>query len=68
VVQAGTATSWRRRGAPNSFNLIRLDGPDIAIEEWTSDGGPFSSRERGRPPHARNADDSDGRDGGAPPA
>jgi len=68
VVQAGTATSWRRRGAPNSFNLIRLDGPDIAIEEWTSDGGPFSSRERGRPPHARNADDSDGRASASPRA
>lgn len=45
VVQAGTATSYRRRGTPNSFNLIRLDPPHAAaIEEWTADGGPFSCR------------------------
>jgi 3',5'-cyclic AMP phosphodiesterase CpdA len=25
VVQAGTATSWRRRGTPNSFNLLRIE-------------------------------------------
>jgi len=48
VVQAGTATSWRRRGTPNSFNLIRLDGSSATIEEWVSDGGPFSSPEPGK--------------------
>jgi 3',5'-cyclic AMP phosphodiesterase CpdA len=45
VVQAGTATSHRRRGTPNSFNLITLDGGAQArIEEWTSDGGAFHAR------------------------
>lgn len=44
VVQAGTATSWRRRRAPNSFNLIRLSPPgEVQVEEWISEGGAFSS-------------------------
>ncbi len=60
VVQAGTATSWRRRGTPNSFNLIRLDGPDAAIEEWTSTGGPFSCPERGSSRYVRSAGDNGG--------
>jgi 3',5'-cyclic AMP phosphodiesterase CpdA len=34
VVQAGTATSTRRRGATNSFNLIRINQSDIAIERF----------------------------------
>jgi 3',5'-cyclic AMP phosphodiesterase CpdA len=43
VVQAGTATSWRRRGLPNSFNLIEVTARDhVAIAEWTSDGGAFA--------------------------
>jgi 3',5'-cyclic AMP phosphodiesterase CpdA len=41
VVQAGTATSWRRRGTPNSFNLIRLDGDCAEIADWRSESGPF---------------------------
>ena len=32
VVQAGTATSTRHRGEPNSFNLIHLEDPEITIE------------------------------------
>ncbi len=36
-VQAGTATSARRRGANNSFNLIRIDRPRITIERMTWD-------------------------------
>jgi 3',5'-cyclic AMP phosphodiesterase CpdA len=46
VVQAGTATSHRRRGTPNSFNLIALDarGAQARIEEWTSESGPFHAR------------------------
>jgi 3',5'-cyclic AMP phosphodiesterase CpdA len=49
VVQAGTATSWRRRQAPNSFNLIRLASSSaIEVEEWVSDGGPFSSPAPGK--------------------
>lgn len=36
VVQAGTAASTRGRGEANSFNVIRVDRPQIAIErlEW----------------------------------
>ena len=36
VVQAGTASSTRGRGEANSFNVIRLEHPQIAVErfEW----------------------------------
>ncbi len=36
VVQAGTATSTRGRGEANSFNVIRVQYPNIAVErfEW----------------------------------
>ncbi|MEO9161317.1 MAG: metallophosphoesterase family protein [Casimicrobiaceae bacterium] len=34
VVQAGTATSTRGRGARNSFNLIHVDRCDIAIDRF----------------------------------
>ena len=32
LVQAGTATSTRERGEPNSFNALTIDGEEIAIE------------------------------------
>jgi 3',5'-cyclic AMP phosphodiesterase CpdA len=32
VIQAGTATSTRGRGEANSFNIIRIDASDIAVE------------------------------------
>jgi 3',5'-cyclic AMP phosphodiesterase CpdA len=43
VVQAGTATSDRGRGEQNSFNVIRVDRPDIVIErfEWQPDRSTF---------------------------
>jgi 3',5'-cyclic AMP phosphodiesterase CpdA len=36
VVQAGTAASSRGRGEENSFNVVRIDRPHIAVErfEW----------------------------------
>jgi 3',5'-cyclic AMP phosphodiesterase CpdA len=43
VVQAGTATSDRGRGAENSFNVLRIDRPQIAVErfEWQPERGEF---------------------------
>lgn len=43
VVQAGTATSTRGRGEANSFNVIRIDRPHIAVErfEWQPDRAYF---------------------------
>jgi 3',5'-cyclic AMP phosphodiesterase CpdA len=35
INQAGTATSTRARGEPNSFSVIRIDSPKIAIDTWT---------------------------------
>lgn len=56
VVQAGTAASDRGRGEANSFNVIRLARPDIAIGrfEWRSDRGNFV--ESGVETFRRNAD------------
>jgi 3',5'-cyclic AMP phosphodiesterase CpdA len=44
LVQAGTATSSRGRGEENSFNMVRVDRPHIAIErfEWQEQRGKFS--------------------------
>jgi 3',5'-cyclic AMP phosphodiesterase CpdA len=46
VIQAGTAASWRRRGTPNGFNLIRLDPEGtLSVELMESGGGrPFAPR------------------------
>lgn len=35
VVQAGTATSTRGRGEPNSFNVIRIERPRVEVEAWS---------------------------------
>jgi len=37
VVQAGTASSTRGRGEANSFNVIRIQRPDISVERLTWD-------------------------------
>src|SRR5919106_1006446 len=34
VIQAGTATSTRERGEANSFNLLRIAHPGIAVEKF----------------------------------
>ena len=43
VVQAGTATSTRGRGEANSFNVLRLDHPRIAVERlsWNNETASF---------------------------
>jgi 3',5'-cyclic AMP phosphodiesterase CpdA len=35
VIQAGTATSTRRRGESNSFNVLRIDAPRVSVERWS---------------------------------
>ncbi len=42
VVQAGTATSYRRRGTPNSFNLLKIAPGRLVVDEMTAEGGPFT--------------------------
>jgi 3',5'-cyclic AMP phosphodiesterase CpdA len=35
IVHAGTATSTRGRGEPNSFNVIRVARPELVVERYT---------------------------------
>ena len=45
LIQAGTATSTRRRGEENAFNVVRIAGPEVEIEcmVWQPDRGAFDS-------------------------
>ncbi len=47
IVQAGTATSTRSRGEPNSFNVIRVSAKEITVEVmmWQSDRQTFVTHE-----------------------
>lgn len=47
IVQAGTATSTRGRGEVNSFNILRIDKPDIEVHRinWDSEGNLFAPAE-----------------------
>jgi len=44
VVQAGTASSTRGRGEANSFNVIRIERPNITVERlsWEPESASFS--------------------------
>ena len=42
VIQAGTAISTRGRGEANSFNLVRLDHPNITVERLSWDAAARS--------------------------
>jgi 3',5'-cyclic AMP phosphodiesterase CpdA len=50
LVQAGTATSSRRRSEPNAFNLLRADQGRVAIERhvWNDGGFAMAAREEFR--------------------
>ena len=54
VIQSGTATSSRRRGANNSFNLIAIDRPHVCIDRLTWDGTSFTLSETERFEFARD--------------
>jgi 3',5'-cyclic AMP phosphodiesterase CpdA len=41
VVQAGSATSWRRRGTPNSFNLLTIEPGRLAVDQRDAIDGRF---------------------------
>jgi len=43
IVSSGTSTSTRGRGQPNSFNVIRIDRPNLTIERrtWQPTSGLF---------------------------
>ncbi len=43
IVSSGTSTSTRGRGQPNSFNVVRIEQPNITIERriWRGDPGSF---------------------------
>jgi 3',5'-cyclic AMP phosphodiesterase CpdA len=45
IVQAGTATSTRTRETTNSFNLLHLDGRDIAVQSFQWNGHDFALAE-----------------------
>jgi 3',5'-cyclic AMP phosphodiesterase CpdA len=56
VVQAGTATSSRSRGEANSFNLIRIAHPDVAVKrfEWQAERGEFAPAKTDRFRHTND--------------
>ena len=56
VIQAGTAASSRGRGEANSFNVVRVDRPYIAVErfEWQEQRGEFAMVETERFRHTSN--------------
>ena len=52
VVQAGTATSTRGRGEANSFNVLRVEHPQVRIERYAWTGVAFEPRDSTAYEHA----------------
>ena len=44
VVQASTATSLRRRGEANAFNVLDFSGDSMTLTAWVRDDGAFGAR------------------------
>lgn len=44
VAQAGTAVSRRRRGEPNAYNVVTIDGSEVTFDVRVWDGAVFRSR------------------------
>jgi 3',5'-cyclic AMP phosphodiesterase CpdA len=55
IVQAGTATSTRGRGEVNSFNILRVDYPEIEVArvDWDSGLNAFAPASKARFRHVR---------------
>lgn len=47
VAQAGTAISRRRRGEPNAYNLLTVDGPNLTLEVRAYLDGEFRTKTAG---------------------
>ena len=45
VVQAGTATSTRGRGEANSFNVLRIEAPQVRVERFAWSGVDFEPQD-----------------------
>jgi len=45
LIRAGTATSTRRRGEVNAFNVVRIVGPEVTVAcmAWRPDEGRFAT-------------------------
>jgi 3',5'-cyclic AMP phosphodiesterase CpdA len=47
LIQAGTATSTRKRGEVNAFNIVRIARPEAAVACMVWDGAPGGFRQAG---------------------
>lgn len=57
VVEAGSATSTRVRGEPNSFNVLRVQADDVSIERLRLDAGARTFASAGSDRYVRRGAD-----------